>query len=262
MYTLPRRPGSIGRVLDAAAMLFKSSFVAVLPFSVVAALLSLVPSAYLLFYDPVKDAADIANLARSPAYWSVVVASILVNTFVYSAAMVRAESIARGARISLLGATGIGLRRLPVLILTLVCFAVLLSVGILLLVIPGIILLVSMLFYTPAIVIDRKGVDSLGYSHSLVWGNWWRTSALLTVGFIVIYVLFIIVAIGLQMLGEFLSLDRATRMLMQFLSSGLVTAVTVPFANALMLEIYRDLKLRKEGADLIERLAALRPASV
>jgi hypothetical protein len=263
VYTLPRQPGSIGRVLDAAAMLFKSSFVAVLPFSLAAALLSIVPNAFLLFYDPVKDAADIVALMRSGRYWSVIGATLLVNIIVYSASMARAESIARGARLSLASATGIALRRFPVLLLSLVCFAVAFGVGLLLLVIPGIILLVSLLFYTPAIVIDRKGVvESLSYSHSLVWGNWWRTSALLTVGFIVIYVLFVIVALGLQVMAEFLALDRTTRTLVEFSSGGFVTLVTAPFANDLMLEIYRDLKLRKEGGDLVERLAALRPASV
>jgi hypothetical protein len=262
VYTLPRQPGSIGRVLDAAAMLFKSTFVAVLPFSFAAAILSLAPSAFLLFYDPVKDAADILALMRSPVYWSTVAATLLVNSVVYSALMARAESMAQGARITAGAACGIGVRRFPVLFLSLICFALVFFLGLLLLVVPGIILLVSMIFYTPAVVIDRKGpVESLTYSHGLVWGNWWRTSVLLTVGFIVIYVLFVIVAIGLQLLAEFLAFDRTTRTLVEFSSSAFVTLVSAPFANALMLEIYRDLKLRKEGADLAQRLAALRPAS-
>jgi hypothetical protein len=82
------------------------------------------------------------------------------------------------------------------------------------------------------------------------------------VGGIVIYVLFVIVDIAIMLFAQVLALDQVTRFMIMFLSNAFVTLLTTPFFNALMLEIYRDLKLRKEGGDLDERLKALGPATV
>jgi hypothetical protein len=263
VYTLPRQPGSIGQVLDAAVMLFKSSFLYVLPFTIVGGGVALVPNAFLLFYDPVQDTAALGQLLRGGLYWTVFFASVIVAVLFTAAGMARAESVAQGNPISVGAALAIGLRRFPVVVLSLLCFVVAVCVGFVLLVIPGMILMVSLILYTPAIVVDRKGIiEALTYSHSLVWGNWWRTSVLFTVGLVVVYVLFIIIAAALGMLSEILGLERTTLMLLQFITNGLVALVTTPFANALLLEIYRDLKLRKEGGDLEQRLGALQPASV
>ena len=266
MYALPRRPGSIGQVLDAAVMLFKASFTAVLPFSIVAALLALAPNIVLLVAvsaNPTQAAANDLVLGRTGLYWWAFGLALCLSLINYAALIVRAESIARGAKVTNSAALAIALKRFFVLLLAVVCFAIVLMLGLLLLLIPGLILLISMIMYSVAIVLDGKGVTgSLSYSHSLVWGNWWRTSALLTVGAIVIYVMFLIVDIGIVLTAQFLALDPITRLLIMFVSNAFVTLLTTPFFNALMLEIYRDLKLRKEGGDLEERLNALGPAAV
>jgi hypothetical protein len=266
VYILPRRPGSIGQVLDAAVLLFKTSFTAVLPFSVVAALLALAPNIVLLLALPASGAGATGAtllMGRDVVYWCVVGVAICLNVLIYAALMVRAESIARGARVTIGWSVAFALRRFLVLLLALICFCIVLAIGFILLVIPGLILLISMILYSTAIVLDGKGsTESLSYSHSLVWGNWWRTSALLTVGGIVIYVMFIIVDIGVVFAAQILALDPTTQFLVMFVSNAFVTLLTTPFFNALMLEIYRDLKLRKEGGDLAERLKALEPAAV
>ncbi|MGH8262609.1 MAG: hypothetical protein ACRET4_03945 [Steroidobacteraceae bacterium] len=265
MYTLPRRPGSIGQVLDAAVMLFKASFKAVLPFSIVAAVLALAPIiVQLLGVSANRVEPTVANLeqSRSPLYWGVVGISICVSLINYAALMVRAESIARGAKVTNGAALAIARRRSFILLLVVVCFLIVLALGLILLVIPGLILLISMSMYSMAIVLDGKGIESLGYSHSLVWGNWWRTSALLTVGGIVVYVMFLMVDLVVVLVAQVLALDPVTQFMILFLSNAFVTLLTTPFLNALMLEIYRDLKLRKEGGDLDERLTALGPATV
>jgi len=174
--------------------------------------------------------------------------------------MARAESIAQGARIGIGDALAFGVRRSLVLVLATVGYGLACLIGLVFLVIPCVILMVSLVLYMPAIVVDRKGVfDSLSHSHTLVWGNWWRTSALLTIGIIFVYVLVMVVGIGLALLGQFLGFDTTTQILVQFISASVMTVFMIPFTNALWLEIYRDLKLRKEGGDLEQRLAALRP---
>jgi hypothetical protein len=266
MYSLPRRPASIGQVLDAAVMLFKYSFSATLAFTVVAGVLDLIPNIVLLVTEPedvVAAASRTLFAPRSAFDWSVVAGCLALWFIVNGAAMARAESIAQGARVGIGAALAFALRRSLALVLGTVCYFVAWLIGLVFLVVPGVILMVSLVVYMPAIVVDNRSFgDALSRSHTLVWGNWWRTSTLLTLGFIVIYVLFGIVEIGLALLTQFLGFDLATQLLVQFISAAIITIFTMPFANALMLEIYRDLKLRKEGGDLEQRLAALRPQSV
>ena len=64
-----------------------------------------------------------------------------------------------------------------------------------LLIIPGIILMVSLLLCYPTALFDNKGpVSALSESHRLVWGNWWRTFVMLSVGVIILMVIYLVVA--------------------------------------------------------------------
>ena len=264
MYVLAQQPRSIGQVLDAAAQLFKAAFAALLPFSITAGVLAVLPGAILLLGGPSleTDPGKMLSLMRSPAYWTVMVVSMFVNIIVYGAAMVRAESVAQGASVSAGEALDVGARRCLIAFVSSICFGLVVAVGLVLLIVPGLILMVSLVFGVTAIMIDGKGIiEGLSYSHKLVWGNWWRTATLLTVGIIIVYILFVIAALALGMTAGFVSRDRTILLLVQFLSSGVATFIMTPFLIALMLEIYRDLKLRKEGGDLAGRLSSLQPAS-
>ena len=270
MYVLAQQPRSIGQVLDAAAQLFKAAFVPLLPFSVVAGLVQMLPAAFFLFAAPgpgseatqAAQAAQMLNIVRSPFYWGGMVVLMLVNLIVYGAAIVRAESVAQTASMSAGQALDVGVRKCLIALVSSICFGLAVAVGLVLLIVPGLILLVSLIFGVTGIMLDDKGIiSSLNYSHKLVWGNWWRTATLLTVGVIIVYVLFLIAALALGFTAGFLSSDRTVLMLVQFVSSGVATFVVTPFFIALMLEIYRDLKLRKEGGDLAGRLSSLQPAS-
>ncbi|HZF16750.1 MAG TPA: hypothetical protein VE046_12485 [Steroidobacteraceae bacterium] len=266
MYSLPRRPAGIGQVLDAAVLLFKYSFKATLLFAVVAGVLDLVPNIVMLATQSEEAvAASIRSpyASRSLTDWAVFFGCSLLSIMFYGAAMARAESIARGARIGIGAAFAFGLRRSLSMVLATLCYFLACGIGVLLLIVPGVILMVSLVVYLPAIVVDGRNFgEALSYSHTLVWGNWWRTSAILTVGFVFVYLLLGIIEVGLALLGQFLGFDLTTQLLVQFISASIFTVFTVPFVNALWLEIYRDLKLRTEGGDLEQRLAALRPQPV
>ena len=129
--------------------------------------------------------------------------------------------------------------------------------------IPYIIFLVSLKFYDTAIVLDDVGTfRSIVYSHKLVWGNWWRTTAVYMVPIVLALVLFMIFYFVLG-LGAFLSMPRGGPVnpgAMFPLSSGLVLFVIlgliIPLFPAVSVALYHDLKLRKSGGDLEARLAS------
>lgn len=72
--------------------------------------------------------------------------------------------------------------KLPSLLVASIITGILIMVGFLLLVIPGIILVIMFSLVIPAIVIEQKGAfDSLGRSSKLVRNRWLNTFALLIV---------------------------------------------------------------------------------
>jgi glucose-6-phosphate-specific signal transduction histidine kinase len=109
--------------------------------------------------------------------------------------------------------------------------------------------------FLPAIMLDDKGaIESLRYSHGLVWGNWWRTAAIATIALIIVYVIFVIVGVLAGMAFMLTGVDPVAIFLVQVLTTLVGGILMTPFFVALFLEIYRDLKMRKLGSDLAARI--------
>jgi hypothetical protein len=134
------------------------------------------------------------------------------------------------------------LRQLPRIIVASVLFLVAVSIGSIIIV-PGLILMQSLMFYLPAIALDDKSaVDSLSYSHRLVWGFWWRTATIWSVGLLITI---LVVAAWSGIVDAILPVDLSMGSIIETVAQALLTVVITPFMIALWLELYRDLKLRK-----------------
>jgi hypothetical protein len=122
-----------------------------------------------------------------------------------------------------------------------------------------------MLLYMVPLVADKEGpLRSIATSWRLVGGNWWRTSTMLFVMGIIVYVLTIFViaitgAIGVMITGIPTGAGQAlgTIGVIGALTGGAVRIVSAPLMCALFVSIYQDLVLRKGGGDLEARLGAL-----
>jgi hypothetical protein len=128
-----------------------------------------------------------------------------------------------------------------------------------------VILSVSLMLATNFVVFEGKGpIDALTGSHKLVWGNWWRSAAILTVGFILVIVIYLAVGLVIGVVSPFIGLGLDD-VVMYSLVSGMLIGVlmnvlVMPFFTALLIALYWDLKLRKEGGDLAARVGALNAA--
>jgi uncharacterized BrkB/YihY/UPF0761 family membrane protein len=124
--------------------------------------------------------------------------------------------------------------------------------------------MLSMYLFSTAIILDDKGiVESLKYSHNLIWGNWWRTAIIFTVPIVIIFGLYMLLGIVLSLVmatmaassGSFNPAD-----LSQFswfiLAEAIINAIIYPLFYAMAVVVYHDLKLRKSGGDLEARLAS------
>jgi hypothetical protein len=107
------------------------------------------------------------------------------------------------------------------------------------------------------IVQDARAFESLSVSWTLTRGYWWRCGAILTVLIIIVIVLSLVIGFISGLLSVSLGANSLAAIVVSQLLSVIANAVLVPLYPAVMLAIFYDLKLRKEGGDLAGRVNAL-----
>lgn len=119
-------------------------------------------------------------------------------------------------------------------------------VGFVLLILPGIYLSFAFLLITQVIVLERTyGMQALGRSRELMRGNMLR-------GFAVLLVAGLLAGV----LGLALGLAFAAIPAIEFLGSSLAQALAFAYSSAVLVVLYFDIRARKEAFDL-EHLARL-----
>jgi len=122
--------------------------------------------------------------------------------------------------------------------------------GTIALIIPGIFLFVRWVVAYPVLFVeDERGGGALARSSQLVKGRWWQTFLLLVVGFTLAGVLQFVASFGFGLLA-FANDSLAFLILITTLGTLLSTALTTPFQAAIVVLLYFDLRVRKEGFDL------------
>jgi len=252
MYEYPTEPQTIGKVLDSGVKLYLFSFDKVIGFAIAAAFFSQLPNFFTGNINQTQDPEVVLQFLASYG-WLFVVFMVVAIIF-YNALYYRMNSAVRTPEEDFATALAVGVRKLLPVIGALLLYMLAVTVGMILLIVPGIILSLSLFFYNALIIIDNEGViSSLTTSHRLVWGNWWRTAAVFLIPGVIIMAVFIVLgfifAIVLGFLGETLSTVGLE------LTSMIFNALLTPLFIAIVLVQLNDLKLRKQGLDLAARLA-------
>lgn len=113
----------------------------------------------------------------------------LVESALFGSAIARLSALATGTALSHQRALSIGVRAAPAVLVGDLLYNIASWGGFLLFIVPGIILGTTLAFFAYAAVLDRKNLlDVLGYSHRLVWPNWWRTSVVISAPAIVVFI--------------------------------------------------------------------------
>ena len=268
----PSQPQSIGGVLDTTFQLYKASVMKMIPLSLLVVIAGSPQSIYVFTQGGLANPGDpfaMLNLMGSPGYWVAPVIGAIASMWMISAAYLKIGAIGTGEDLGVGTALQRALPRLPSVIVMVILFGIALVIGAILLIIPCLILMVSLgLCFNTALFEGKGPVDALTESHRLVWGNWWRTAAILTVGFIIIFVIYLIAGVIIGVLTPIFVLGGgggAENVLLITLIGGLLVGVLTsllmtPFYIGLAIAIYWDLKLRKDGGDLAARVGALNPA--
>jgi hypothetical protein len=126
---------------------------------------------------------------------------------------------------------------------------VLLVVGYVLLIIPGIYLTVSWIVAVPVLMFEGiGGWGALKRSHDLVKGRWWATFGALLVGILLVIAVSVVVGLVLGAIASSNSINVV--LTLSGVSRILSAIITYPVLAALSTVIYVDLRARKEGVQL------------
>jgi hypothetical protein len=267
----PPAPQSVGEILDSAFRIFTATVVKCLAYSTIAVLAGQLPSFYNL-----ANRRPLLEEVNDPIWWLLYVVGTLIAAALAGAILLRQYALATGHPVSLGGELGTGVRRLGAVVLLGILFALgvglsLLPLGVAFVFEGWLRLALATLLALPAcgvvlafssawailLVTGKSAFDSLIHSARLTWGSWWRLTLIYTVGLVLLMVLYALsgmiaaVAALLVARGDIAVITAVTAVVVLILS-----AIGTPFYSALMLAVLGDLSVRREGADLEQRLGA------
>jgi hypothetical protein len=272
----PQRPLSVGEVLDLTFRIYRVTLAKCLLLSACGVIAGQLANVYLL--------ASGRTQAKGPVGWEVLAAQMrdpplvlltligaLLTLVFYAAVLLRQRRlIVEGASG---GEVGAALRRVVALVGVIVliwvgciaCFVPALVTGgglRILLVLAGVIALsygfVAISCALPVLFIEGAGpLASLSRSWRLTAGSFWRLSVIYTVALIVLLVLYLVIAAVAGFLAALLGHgDVAMVTAFAEVVGVALGALATPFYGALALAVLGDLKVRKEGVDLEQRISA------
>jgi hypothetical protein len=261
------RPMGVTEILDGAVRLARRNARAVLVVSVPYSLVATLATA-LLQYGTIssKNAATIAAIGTLlvSAGMGAVLTGLLAP--LYSSDLLgRPITIGRAVR-------RVGLRAFALFALGLV-IAVSEGVGLIACVVGGVWLWGVWAVAAPAFALEQLGVGgALGRSVALVKGSFWRVWGIRALGWLLVYILTQLIALPFALLALWVtgvdplsttSTASHAGLYVAVLAVGslLSAAVLAPVASAVDVLLYTDLRMRKEGMDIVLNLPAEPPTA-
>jgi hypothetical protein len=145
------------------------------------------------------------------------------------------------------------LRRLPAIVWLTILSGILVGLATLLCVVPGIYFYVAFTVAVPVLLVEGAGpARALGRSRELVKGRWWGTCGVAVVG----YLLVTVVSLALTALVVGVAFanparNTVTGFVLNTLAATVGSMIATPAAAAFVTVLYIDLRVRKEGFDLL-----------
>ncbi len=269
----PPRPQSVGEILDSAFRIFRATWLKCLPYATIAVIASQLPNIYYLATGRGVLLRSLTTQARDPVWWALYALGYLIAVVLWNAVLLRQYAIATGRPAATGAELATGLRRVPGVLLFWILTT--LAVGawilpafalhgaarvltMLLLLVPACCVAVALSCGWTVLIVTGKGaVASMSHSWRLTSGSWWRLTLIYSVALVLLLVLYFLsgliggVLAVLLAHGDIAMITAATTVLVIILS-----AVGTPFYWALALAVLGDLTVRREGADLAQRLSA------
>lgn len=264
---LPLRQMGIGELVDGAVKLYRRDWLALMGISA----LVLVPVTFIQLWVTQTMVASVDVFATDEEFQAmttqliivtlvfVVVQVFIVQPFLVAAISRAAADACLGKSVTLGQTLRYALSRLPAILWVTIITLVVTTIGFILLIIPGILALVR-LTLTPAIVVveDVRGTSAVSRSWSLTGGHFWRVFATLILAGIISAVGAAIIQIPTEVIASMLGPEGWP---VSALGTALASVVVTPFSLLIVVLLYFDLRVRKEGYDIEVMAQELAPAS-
>lgn len=260
MELTPQGPAHVGRVLDDAWRLYAAAFGRVWYLAGLGSFLTNVPmsiSQYALSNGDLGIGQFFGLMLIFVAVWFVILAAVLA----------RMGAVADGIDLPVVASLTRGLRRSFYLFVAMVLYVLAMYLGLILLLIPGI--AVSVFFVLFPVLIVREGMNpfaALGESWVRIWGRWWRTLLVLSVGVVLWMIGYALVGAVASGMLPFLSVDIGFSALIDTSGTMLIYTTVIqvvsdtlfsPLLYAVLIVQSDELGLRWRGRDLERRIRAL-----
>jgi hypothetical protein len=100
----------------------------------------------------------------------------------------------------------------------------------------------------------------MGISWTLVRGHWWRAGIILTVGIVIVLIISLVFSFAGGLVLVMFRLDPMSVLIGNALISAVERVFVTSMIPALLVAMYYDFKLRREGGDLAARTRSLQTA--
>lgn len=250
---LPLRQMGIGELIDAAVRLYRLEWKALM--GIVAFVV--VPVSFGELWATQLVLGQIAPTTTSPdAFGQLLVVTLafaalqflIVQPFLVAATARAAADVYLGAPVTIRGTYRYALGRLPSILWITILTTLAALLGFVLLIIPGIIALVRLAFAPVALVVEgHRGPGALRRSWRLTKGFFWRTLGTLLLSGVIVAIVSGILSIPGELAVQALGPDAWP---ISALVTTLATVLLTPFGMVVIVLLYFDLRIRKEGFDI------------
>ncbi len=265
MSLLPDQPQPISKVLDVAFNLYSSTLKAVLPLSIGVALISVALG--VLTIVAIGGAADPMMMGGGAIALVMIVAVITMwFSMAFYGGIIYIQGLhGRGSEMAAWPALWYGAGRSLHMFLGYILYGIIVLLGLIALIIPGIFLGVALYLFLYAIVLERVSAgQGLTRSWELVKGNWWRALVIISVPAMVYLVVAMLAGMlvagitgGMMAAGQDVMSSVMILEIINQLIGAVISAIFVPLLLATGVALFNDLILRSEGTDLEQRISAL-----
>jgi hypothetical protein len=250
---LPLRQMGIGELIDGSVKLYRRDWLALvgiaafvlIPFTLIQVW---VTQGLVAQVDPTVFDESLLTDILIVSLVFIVIQFLIVQPFLV-AAMTRAAADAYlGEQVSIGRVSRYALSKLPAILWISVQTLVATLIGFLLLVIPGIIIAVRLTLAPPVLVVeDIRGSSALGRSWRLTEGHAWRVFGALVLAALITAIGAAIITIPTELIAAMLPDDG---WIVSTLGTMLATVLITPFSILIVVLLYFDLRVRKEGFDI------------
>jgi hypothetical protein len=282
MYVQPTAPRAIGGVIDDAIKLYRASFRTCWPIALIGSVVTAAMSLYFLSRFPaladLRDPAQMWQMFKPSPLWGWFLIPGIVSLVLLGAVIACQNALAAGTGPMTVGqALAAAVGRLHWLLLAILVWAIFIGsvvgivvvpvgaaarvLGVLAWLILGIYLWGRLQLWMVAVFAEDAGTfRAMGISWSLIEGHWWRSATILTVGIIIVVVVSIVFAVVGGLIFVVIRVDPMSLLMGNQVITAIERVFVTPMIPAVLVAMYYDFKLRREGGDLAARTKSLQNA--